>query len=178
VLGLILPALFGFPTMGASAGVSALLAVFCMLNRDHTILLMFFLPIRAHYLLIGSLAVATFFVVVPAEPGVAHAAHLGGLLGGMGYVRLLLERERRLFDWRPYTDVRRPRELVPTGRSRRTLFRQQAGPPRRAEDLPPGEFISKEVDPILDKISAHGIQSLTEREKKILEAARARMSRR
>jgi hypothetical protein len=43
--------------------------------------------------------------------------------------------------------------------------------------LPPEEFISQEVDPILDKISAHGIHSLTEREKKILERARAKMAR-
>jgi hypothetical protein len=46
------------------------------------------------------------------------------------------------------------------------------------EDLPPDEFLSKAVDPILDKISAHGIQSLTERERRILETAREKMVRR
>ena len=46
------------------------------------------------------------------------------------------------------------------------------------EELPPEEFISREVDPILDKISAHGIQSLTERERRILQAARDRMEQR
>ena len=46
------------------------------------------------------------------------------------------------------------------------------------EDLPPEEFLSKEVDPILDKISAQGIQSLTEPERRILEAARAKMAKR
>ena len=45
-------------------------------------------------------------------------------------------------------------------------------------DLPPEEFISREVDPILDKISAHGIQSLTARERQILEAARSKMEKR
>ena len=40
------------------------------------------------------------------------------------------------------------------------------------------DFISKEVDPILDKISAHGIHSLTDRERKILEKARAAMAKR
>ena len=40
------------------------------------------------------------------------------------------------------------------------------------------EFISQEVDPILDKISAHGIHSLTPRERQILEAARNKMDRR
>jgi hypothetical protein len=34
------------------------------------------------------------------------------------------------------------------------------------------------VDPILDKIAAHGIHSLTDREKRILEAARDRMGKR
>ena len=46
------------------------------------------------------------------------------------------------------------------------------------EELPPTEFISKEVDPILDKISAHGIHSLTPRERQILEEARAKMRKR
>src|SRR5439155_12684968 len=50
--------------------------------------------------------------------------------------------------------------------------------PGAIEDLPPEEFLSKEVDPILDKISAQGIQSLTERERLILEAAREKMARR
>jgi hypothetical protein len=44
--------------------------------------------------------------------------------------------------------------------------------------LPPAEFISREVDPILEKISAQGIHSLTDRERQILEAARSRMARR
>ena len=34
------------------------------------------------------------------------------------------------------------------------------------------DFVESEVDPILDKISEKGIQSLTERERKILEQAR------
>ena len=41
-----------------------------------------------------------------------------------------------------------------------------------------GEFMSREIDPILDKIAAHGIHSLTDRERQILEAARSRMGRR
>jgi len=45
-------------------------------------------------------------------------------------------------------------------------------------DLAPEEFISREVDPILDKISAHGIQSLTERERKILADAQKKMAKR
>jgi hypothetical protein len=39
------------------------------------------------------------------------------------------------------------------------------------------EFPQAEVDPILDKISAHGIQSLTAHEREILEKARAKMAK-
>jgi predicted DNA binding protein len=38
------------------------------------------------------------------------------------------------------------------------------------------QFIKNEVDPILDKITAQGIHSLTARERKILENARKKMS--
>ena len=176
LLGLVFPMPFGLPTMGASAGVSGLLAMYCVLNRDQTILFMFVLPMRAWHLLIGSLLVAGFFVVVPAEPGIAHAAHLGGMLAAMGYEKWLLRRERRLFNWRSYGAVVRSRELVKTPSHKRTFWQKQNS--NITDDLPPGEFISREVDPILDKISAHGIQSLTERERRILEAARAKMSKR
>jgi membrane associated rhomboid family serine protease len=175
-LGLILPEVFGKHTVGASAGVSGLLALFCVLNRDQTILLMFVFPIRAWNLLIVLLAMAAFFVVVPSDPGVAHAAHLGGMLAAMGYEKWLLRRERMLFDWRPYASVVRSRQLVRMPARKRAFWKKE--PPRVVDDLPPAEFISKEVDPILDKISAHGIHSLTERERRILEAARSKMAKR
>ncbi len=176
VLALVAPRYFGLPTMGASAGVCGLLACFALLERDRTFLFMFLLPIRAWHLLLFTLAVSVFFVLVPSEPGVAHAAHLGGLLGGMAYVHWIVRTERRLFDWRPAPHpVERCGELV---RAQRREARLRGHPEPGEEELPPGEFISREVDPILDKISAHGLQSLTERERRILEKARARMLKR
>ena len=44
-----------------------------------------------------------------------------------------------------------------------------------ADEVTNEDFISREVDPILDKISKQGIHSLTERERKILEKARSKM---
>ena len=43
------------------------------------------------------------------------------------------------------------------------------------DDEPDEEFIRKRVDPILDKIFHHGIQSLTPEEREILEKAQRRM---
>jgi hypothetical protein len=70
---------------------------------------------------------------------------------------------------------RRNREVVPAGAKRSFWAKPKASEP---DVVPSAEFISREVDPILDKISAHGIQSLTERERKILESARSKMARR
>ena len=55
-------------------------------------------------------------------------------------------------------------------------WRSSAGKPDEEEST--DQFVKSEVDPILDKISTHGIQSLTESERKILEKARARMTKR
>jgi len=100
----------------------------------------------------------------------AHAAHLGGILAGFAYLRWGSLAEK-LFVRRRVRP--RPRELMKVH-----LPKSGGWHKSESEDVPPGEFISREVDPILDKISAHGIQSLTPRERKILEAARAKMERR
>jgi hypothetical protein len=72
--------------------------------------------------------------------------------------------------------ARRPRVLVSAPFPKKPFWQRTKA--SETEDLPPAEFISREVDPILDKISAYGIQSLTERERRILEAARAKMAKR
>lgn len=176
-LGLMFPAHFGGVTMGASAGVSALLAMFCLIHRHAVIRLMLILPVKAFHVLIGSLAIATFFVLVPSNDGVAHAAHLGGMLAAIGYYQYIMGRERRLFNWRPYADVApRPTRATRVRAERKPKWKRQAHAPE--PDVSPTEFISREVDPILDKISKNGIQSLTPEERQVLERARSKMGKR
>ena len=177
-LGALLPGHFGMSVVGASAGVYGLIAAFSVLEPQGVILLMFVLPVRAKYFSLIAAGIALFYIFVPSDSGgIAHAAHLGGLVTGYAYLRwgmmaesFLLERRLRL---RPRA---RPRELMKVNSPKASLWQR----PKRAEpdDLPPAEFISREVDPILDKISAQGIQSLTPRERQILEAARAKMEKR
>jgi membrane associated rhomboid family serine protease len=173
---------------GASAGVMGVFAIFCRLEANAEIRWNFILPIRADVLLWITAGIALFFTVVPSHRGggYAHAAHLGGILTGLAWVKLgwhrdfvtlpwegLFSRWRR---WRPLKGRERKRELFRAAAVRGRPWRTT---PTDAEvELPPEEFISREVDPILDKISAHGIQSLTERERKILEAARKKMGKR
>jgi membrane associated rhomboid family serine protease len=183
VLGGVLQALLGFifpqiagPMVGASAGICGLIAAFSVLAPDSQIYLWFVLPIRARYFLPIMFGLTLLLLVTSSESHVAHAAHLGGILGGIAYLKWLNGLSVPLFGWSRFRRGLPRRELVTTRSARRSFWRKESSKPE--DDLPPAEFISREVDPILDKISAHGIQSLTERERKILEAARAKMSRR
>jgi len=175
LLGLVFENHFGGTVVGASAGVVGLLAAFAMLEPDAQILLWFVLPIRARHFLYFSVGIAAFFLVVPTETAVAHGAHLGGLLAGVALIRWQLYNWAPGFDWRSHRAPRRQRQFVNTASGG---FWPRAAEPQEAENLEPAEFISREVDPILDKISAHGIQSLTARERKILDAARKKMAQR
>ena len=157
--------------VGASAAGFGLAAAFAMLFPERIILLFFVIPLRSKYLLLICGGLTIFGLIRPDE--IAHAAHLGGILTGIIFVRYAMH-----WDWH-WPKFRRAR-----GQPSRRLVKVVSGPPglwarnKSEEDIPAEEFLSKEVDPILDKISAHGIQSLTERERRILEAARQKIVRR
>ena len=173
----LLPQYFAaWPVMGASAGVCALIAVFALMEPEAIIMLMFVFPLKAKYLLYLETAIAAFFTIVPSNPGVAHAAHLGGIAAGVAFIKWGLYNYESPFKWRPFRNRARRRQLVKAATVKPGFWKGAKGPP--AEEIEPEEFISREVDPILDKISAHGMQSLTPREKQILEAARAKMDKR
>jgi membrane associated rhomboid family serine protease len=169
---LALPTNFALPVVGASAGICAVLAAFAFVFPGQVILIMGILPIPAKFFFIFSVLCAVFGIMVPSKgAGVAHGAHLGGLLAGWAYVRWVLNGTWRMptFNW-PF---KKKSIIISTSRS---TFRRAR--PINLGDVPPEEFISKEVDPILDKITKHGIHSLTEAERRTLEAARAKMAKR
>ena len=171
----VLPSHFGSgPVVGASAGVFGLIAAFSVMNREAyiTALLAFIFPIsiKAKYLLAVMFVVAVLGMLEP-HSHIAHAAHLGGMIGGIFLTGLLTKAGSRLWPWRwpKVRIVKKPAALVHSAGGAGGGWSVN-GP--EEEDLPTEEFIRREVDPILDKICAHGIQSLTERERRILELAR------
>jgi membrane associated rhomboid family serine protease len=167
----------GGGVVGASAGAFGLVAAFATLF-PHRPLSVFFLPFefRARTLLWLSIGFSVFGMLFLTSSQVAYCAHLGGILTGWFYIRWLTQIHTPLDPWRFFRRQTARRELVNVRSQKPQLWRRPKAP--NAEEIPPGEFISREVDPILDKISAHGIQSLTQRERQILEAARAKMSKR
>lgn len=163
--GLILPQQFGvivqgelrfyIPVVGASAGVFGLIAAFATMfpERNLTIYLFFVFPVTvsAKVLLGVSVGISVLGILVD-KGNIAHGAHAGGMLGGWLMLRLFA---------RPPT---RPAKIET--------------PPATLVFKSETDFVSKEVDPILEKISKHGIQSLTAAERKILETARKQMGKR
>ncbi|MGP8201526.1 MAG: rhomboid family intramembrane serine protease [Limisphaerales bacterium] len=183
-LAFVFPHYFAGGVVGASAGGFGLIAAFATHAPNQPItMFLYIIPVtfKARVLLIleGSLALLGLLgplIKVSIFTGnIAHAAHLGGMLTGILYIRRAGYVPRRFEFWRPFARRSPPpkRELVSA--APRRAWRSVRKPP---EDLPPAEFISREVDPILEKISAQGIHSLTERERQILEAARSKMAKR
>jgi len=151
--------------LGASAAVLACIVAFATLfpEREITLLLFFVIPIRlkAKYLALIAVAIDLVPVMTHSISNVAHLAHLGGALLGYVYIKSLgYGSTPRWMRWcqslpNPFRARRKP--------AGRRLSRE--------------EFIREQVDPILDKISREGMQSLTKQERKILESAKDLMQK-
>jgi membrane associated rhomboid family serine protease len=76
-----------YPTIGASGGVFGLLLAFGMMYPNQRIMLLIPpIPIRAKYFVIGYGLLTLFFGVTGGMSGVAHFAHLGGMLFGLAMI--------------------------------------------------------------------------------------------
>jgi rhomboid family protein len=94
VTQLVFAALSGamYPTVGASGGVFGLLLAFAMLFPHRTVMLLFPpIPMKAPLFAVVFGAIELVLGVTGTQEGVAHFAHLGGMLGGF----LLLTSSRR-----------------------------------------------------------------------------------
>jgi membrane associated rhomboid family serine protease len=176
VAALLWPGLFGGAVVGASAGAFGLVAAFAVLfpERELTLLLFFVLPIRlsAKMLLMFLAVLALAGFIFPVDH-VANAAHLGGMLAGASFVRLFIQGRWRQAGFS--SDNAAPGGFITNWAGKSPLWRSASNKPD--EDLSTEEFVKSEVDPVLDKISRRGIQSLTAHEREILEKARARMGK-
>lgn len=145
--------------IGASGAVLGVLLAFGMLFPNQYVYIWFLLPIKAKYLVAGLAALEIVYLFSQPGGGIARAAHVGGMLAGFLYLRYgrgASPLERYLKRWR-----RRHLELIDSGGG------------SRAED----PRLEGEIDRILDKISEHGLHSLTPEEEKILDEASRRRKR-
>jgi membrane associated rhomboid family serine protease len=168
--------------MGATAAVDALFVVFACFfpNQELNFLLLFLFPVtlKPKYIA-GALVVfdlvGLIFAEIPGATfplgiGLASSAHLGGMLTGFVYYRFVYDAhwfgrgdraaELELPRWLKRT--KKPRLVSPT-------------PELPAPATP--EEIRARVDRILDKINSQGLGALTAEEKRLLDNARALLSR-
>jgi membrane associated rhomboid family serine protease len=102
VLYYISPAKF-FPTIGASGAIFGLLLAFGMLYPHEKIFLMFLpIPMPAWLFVIGYAAVELVMGVTGTQAGVAHFAHLGGMLAGIVMIEY----------WRGHLPIKPKRRLL------------------------------------------------------------------
>jgi membrane associated rhomboid family serine protease len=143
----------GTPLIGASAGVFGVLMAGAFLAPNAKVLVFFLLPMRLAtmaWLLVGFSVVSILFNLNNSG---GEAAHLGGAAAGWWFIRHP-DSLHGLFDLAGRMD---PTSKHFAGRNRPVSVSDHA-----------------HVDRILDKISQQGLQSLTKKEKQILEQASRR----
>jgi membrane associated rhomboid family serine protease len=138
------------PVIGASGAVFGLLVAFALMFPSRVVYVFMLFPMRAKYFVI-LLGVLELVFSLDRAGGIAHFAHLGGLV--TGYVFL---RHRYLA------------HLLKAVFSQRRQRKRSAASIREEQKL---VDLRGEVDRILDKITREGIDSLTPKEKRILEKA-------
>jgi membrane associated rhomboid family serine protease len=146
------------PIPGASAGVCAVLLAFTTILPEFEVTLpVFVFPLRVRAKYVGWLAAGSSvaMAVMQWAPSVAHLAHLGGCMVGWMYARQLGFGNPWWFQ-------------------RRMMERRQRE--QRLERMSPDQYMTEEIDPILDKIARDGIRSLSRAERRILERGREKIS--
>ena len=104
------------PIIGASGAIYGLLAAYGILFPDRTLLLYFIVPIKAKWFVL-ILGLMTFWSSLSASgSGVAHVAHLGGMIFGWLYLRggglgSGIGKALRSFDFKAWREARRQETL-------------------------------------------------------------------
>ena len=154
------------PTVGASGAIYGILIAFGMMFPDRPIFVYFLLPIKARYFVLIYILLELYAGVKGTPDGIAHFAHLGG--AAVGFIYLMIDQRRFSFQrlWSRARD-----QFVPHDRANRYYsYQNKSVSDAKYYDLHDEEdrISQQQIDEILDKISQHGYQSLTEAEKKIL----------
>lgn len=149
--------------VGASAAAYGVMLAFAMNWPNVPIYIWGIFPVQAKYL-VAFLAVVTLMSAASGAEGsnVAHFAHLGGLVTGFLYLKA---------DWRPSKKLRdlqratKKRRLAIVPRDESEEEHHTVSAKERREDA----ALYDKVDAVLDKISAHGMSSLTPDELEFLD---------
>ena len=149
-------------TVGASGSVFGLLLAFGMMYPNSVIYIYFLLPLKAKWFVIIYGALELFLGVTGTNDGIAHFAHLGGMLFGF-FLILHWNKGNRFFRFK-----------MPTFKKKRShkytisSNYQYERPLRDEEYNYQNKQNEEKINQILDKISKSGYESLSKEEKDFL----------
>ena len=134
--------------IGASGAVLALLTVYAVWYPHRKVLLFFIIPVNIRVVVIGYALLSLFGTLAPRGV-VSHITHLGGILVAIGYLRLYPFITERFRSYAALRDERHMRRNAEATAARKRLYEER-------------------IDPILEKISREGMDSLTAEERRML----------
>jgi membrane associated rhomboid family serine protease len=143
--------------MAASGGVAAVMMAYATILPELEIAsTTLFTPLRlkAKHLAYAALIAGVLLLIFYRNDVVSHSAYLGGCAAGWLYAHLL--------------------GFGRTSVLQRTLHQRRVSADRH-RNMTAEQFIAEEVDPLLEKISREGMQSLTRRERRTLELGREKL---
>jgi len=153
-------------TVGASGAIYAILLAFGMLFPEERMFIFPLpVPIKAKWFVIGYAAIELFSAVSTTGDGVAHVAHLGGMVFGFFMIRYWKKHPGGGYGrMRGQDTFERLRNSLGGHRRRTRQDHRQDDWDYRAQQ----RAMQEEIDRILDKIRKSGYDSLTKEEKQKL----------
>ena len=163
------------PFVGASGAIIGVAYAFSRLYPDAQMMVFPIpVPIKAKWLIL-MLAAYDVLGLYVIHDGIAHGAHLGGLLTGVVY--FVLRGIGRPIDSFPLPSIRRRVPVVARGgdgTSQQPLITTATAPVPPSGERQHGIEEALEIDRVLDKISATGLGSLTTEERRFLDTVARR----
>ena len=165
--------------VGASGAVYGLLLAFGMLFPNSYIYIYFLLPIKAKWFVLIYGGIELVSGIFGTADGVAHFAHLGGMLFGLLLILLWRRAERQhqntyYPNFNDYDDqgggfFSRMEERLKRKKKEKYYVSTESGRPLSDEEYNARKVAEKQrIDEILDKISAKGYDALSKEEKDFL----------
>ncbi|MDZ4742998.1 MAG: rhomboid family intramembrane serine protease [Verrucomicrobiota bacterium] len=156
----------GLIALGSTCATSAIFMAFVALYPN----VEFLFGIRAKYWAMIAAAISLWFLVV--SQSLLQLLPLSGMLAGLLYIKWLNAETVSSFINRNLGTL-----VTKAAATREIYNRQGEGSVEAETSTSKDHFISHEVDPILDKISKHGMQSLSADERRILDKASRKLGK-
>lgn len=157
--------------IGSSGAVYGILAAFAVMFPEAELLVFFLFPMKAkHYCILFGVIELYFSLSSPGDP-IAHVAHLSGMV--IGY--FMLKPPRSIFTLLGRTHFSSSSSKKKLSFLKKPKHLTIVPPKQQSSTNPIEDEFQKKVDLVLDKIRIHGMDSLSQEERQILESASSRL---